>query len=127
MPVMARTTREAIRHPREGPPGRQARARTRSGETTARKRKMCFRSTTSFETGFFLCDLSARVLSRTLDLGCWGVRRSKYKSANHHAHHRYLLSRRNFVVVFLRRTGLGGIKKALRGQSGIPVEDRADG
>src|SRR5438046_10042188 len=32
---------------------------------------MWFRSTTSFEAGFFLCDLSARVLSRTLDVGCW--------------------------------------------------------
>ncbi len=52
-----------------------------------------------------------------------GVRRSKDKSANHHAYHRYLLSRRNFVVVFLRRARLGGIKKTLRGQSGISVED----
>ena len=51
----------------------------------------------------------------------------KDKSANHHAYHRYLLSRRNFVVVFLRRAGVGGIEKALRGQSGISVEDRADG
>src|SRR6184192_1195302 len=32
---------------------------------------MWFRSTTSLEAGFFLCDLPARVLSRTLDVGCW--------------------------------------------------------
>src|SRR6266480_7199586 len=124
---MARTTSAARRHPRYGPPGRQARARTRSGETTARKRKMWFRSTTLFEAGCFLCDLSARVLSRTLDVGCWAFDVQRDKSANNHAYHRYLLSRRNFVVVFLRRASLGGIKKTLRGQSGISVEDRADG
>src|SRR5947208_13090148 len=57
----------------------------------------------------------------------FNAQRPTLTSHSDYAYHCYLLSRCNFLLVFLRRAGLGGIKKALRRQSGISVEDRANG